>query len=233
MSVFVVTGASQGIGRAIATAFAEEPGARIALVARNEEKLAQVIESCKAFGADAAAFSCDVTDEDAVASMATAVMDKWGAPDVLVNNAGVFQPGSLLETTLASFRQQVDVNLISAFSVTQRFLKSMLERDSGAIFYMASVAALKAYPGGAAYCAAKHGLLGLARSVREETRNTGIRVTTLLPGATLTPSWDGVELPEERFMPASDIAKAVRDIYHMSNRTVVEEIVLRPQQGDI
>ena len=233
MSVFVVTGASQGIGQAIATAFAQETGARIALVARNEEKLAHVVEACTALGAEAAAFPCDVTDEDAVASMASAVMARWGTPDVLVNNAGVFQPGALLETTLASFRRQVDVNLISAFSVTQRFLKPMLEQGSGTIFYMASVAALKAYPGGAAYCAAKHGLLGLARSVREETRNAGIRVTTLLPGATLTPSWDGVELPEERFMPARDIAKAVRDIYHMSDRTVVEEIVLRPQQGDI
>lgn len=233
MPLFVVTGASQGIGRAIATAFSQEPAARLALVARNAEKLEQVVEACTTLGAEAAAFPCDVTDEDAVASMASAILDKWGTPDVLVNNAGVFQPGALLETTLASFRRQVDVNLISAFSVTQRFLKPMLERDSGAIFYMASVAALKAYPGGAAYCAAKHGLLGLARSVREETRDTGIRVTTLLPGATLTPSWDGVELPEERFMPATDIAKAVRDIYHMSDRTVVEEIVLRPQKGDI
>ncbi len=233
MPVFVVTGASQGIGRAIAEAFAQEPKAHIALVARNEEKLTQVAAACTALGAVAAVFPCDVTDEDAVASMAQAVIEKWGAPDVLVNNAGVFQPGSLLETTLASFRQQVDVNLISAFSVTQRFLKPMLDRDKGAIFYMASVAALKAYPGGAAYCAAKHGLLGLARSVREETRSTGIRVTTLLPGATLTPSWDGVELPEERFMPATDIAKAVLDIYHMSDRTVVEEVILRPQLGDI
>ncbi len=233
MSVIVVTGASQGIGRAIAEAFAREPEAHIALVARNQEKLAAVAKACEALGASASIFPCDVTDEAAVAGMAQGVLDTLGVPDVLINNAGVFQPGSLLETTLASFRQQIDVNLISAFSVTQQFLQSMLDRNSGAIFYMASVAALKAYPGGAAYCAAKHGLLGLARSVREETRDTGIRVTTLLPGATLTPSWDGVELPEERFMPAEDIAKAVRDVYHMSARTVVEEMVLRPQQGDI
>ena len=165
--------------------------------------------------------------------MVKGVMEKWGTPDVLINNAGVFQPGSLLETSLTSFKYQVDVNLTSAFMVTQGFLKSMIDKGKGTIFYMGSVASIKAYAGGAAYCTAKHGLLGLARSVREETRDKGIRVTILLPGATLTPSWDGIDLPEERFMPATDIAKAVRDIYLMSDRTVVEEVVLRPQEGDI
>ncbi len=233
MPVIVVTGASQGMGRAIAEAFAGEADARVALVARNEEKLNQVANACREQGAEAAVFPCDVTDEAQVAKMVQGVMDSLGAPDVLVNNAGVFQPGSLLETSLSSFRYQVDVNLVSAFMVTQGFLKAMMDKKAGTIYFMASVASLKAYPGGAAYCTAKHGLLGLARSVREETKEAGLRVTTLMPGATLTPSWDGVDLPEERFMPAEDIAKAVLDVYHMSDRTVVEEIVLRPQKGDI
>lgn len=233
MSVFLITGASQGIGQAIAEAFASEPEAKLVLVARNEAKLKAVADRCEAKGADTLVVPCDVTNEEAIAHMADTVRAQWGTPDVLVNNAGVFQPGGLLETTLASFRHQVDVNLTSAFMVTQQFLGAMMERGDGAIFYMASVASIKAYAGGAAYCTAKHGLLGLARSVREETRGSGLRVTTIMPGATLTPSWDGVDLPEERFMPATDIANAVRDIYHLSDRTVVEEIVLRPQEGDI
>ena len=233
MSLFVITGASQGMGRAIAEAFAQDGDVQLALVARNKDNLKQVAKQCESLGAEAAIFPCDVTSELEVGNMVKGVMEKWGTPDVLINNAGVFQPGSLLETSLASFKNQLDVNLTSAFMVTLGFLKPMIDKGAGTIFYMGSVASIKAYAGGAAYCTAKHGLLGLARSVREETRDKGIRVTVLLPGATLTPSWDGVDLPEERFMPATDIAKAVRDIYLMSDRTVVEEVVLRPQEGDI
>ncbi|MFK7846307.1 MAG: SDR family oxidoreductase [Rhodothermales bacterium] len=233
MPLFVITGASQGMGRAIAEIFSGEENVQLALIARNEANLKEVAVVCEAQGAEVAIYPCDVTDEKGVADVATRVIEQWGAPDVLINNAGVFQPGGFLETTLESFKYQLDVNLTSAFMVTQGFLQSMIDKGAGTLFYMASVASLKAYPGGAAYCTAKHGLLGLARSVREETRDKGLRVTTLLPGATLTPSWDGVDIPEERFMPATDIAKAVRDIYHMSDRTVVEEVVLRPQLGDI
>ena len=190
-------------------------------------------DRCRALGAEAVPYACDVTSGEQVALVAGKVLDQWGAPDVLVNNAGSFEPGSLIETAEDAFRRQVDVNLVSAFLVTRAFLEPMLHRGEGALFYMASVASIRAYPAGAAYCAAKHGLLGLARSVREETRGTGLRVTALLPGATLTPSWDGVDLPEERFMLPADVARAVLDIYRLSERTVVEEIILRPQQGDI
>ena len=233
MPTIVVTGASQGIGRAVCEAFAELPDAKIALLARSEEKLEQVATSCRSRGAEAMPVRCDVTVDEDVVAAAQAVLTRWGAPDVLVNNAGLFEPGSLVDTTAEAFRRQLDVNLTSAFLVTQAFLPAMIERGSGTLFYMASVASIRAYPAGGAYCAAKHGLLGLARSVREETRESGLRVTALLPGATFTPSWDGVDLPEERFMPAEDIARAVVEIYGLSDRTVVEEIVLRPQEGDL
>jgi short-subunit dehydrogenase len=117
--------------------------------------------------------------------------------------------------------------------VTQAFLDAMLERGKGHFFFMGSVASIRAYPGGVAYCAAKHGLLGLARVVREELKGEGLRVTTLLPGATYTPSWEGSELPEDRFMPPEDIAQTVVDAWQLSSRSVVEEILLRPQEGDV
>jgi NADP-dependent 3-hydroxy acid dehydrogenase YdfG len=109
----------------------------------------------------------------------------------------------------------------------------MRARGAGHLFFMASVAALQAYPGNAGYCAAKHGVRGLARVVREETKDEGVRVTTIIPGATRTPTWDGVDLPDERFMPPDDIARAVVDAYHLSDRTVMEEMLLRPQEGDV
>lgn len=233
MPTVVITGASQGIGQAIAEAFAAEPNARLALLARNEAKLQHVAERCEALGATTAIYRCDVTQDADITLAAHAILGTWGAPDVLVNNAGVFRPGSVRETPPDAFRDDVAVNLTSAFVVTQAFLDAMIAQGQGTIFYLASVASLRAYAGGAAYCVAKHGLLGLARSVREETKAHGLRVTALLPGATLTPSWDGVDLPAERFMPAEDIARTVLDVYHLSPRTVVEEVLLRPQLGDI
>ena len=233
MPITVITGASQGIGRAIAELFSSEEDQRIVLVSRNKQKLAEVAALCEENGAQTLVVPCDVTLGSDVAAMKEKVLATWGIPDVLVNNAGLFKPGSLLEMDVASFREQIDVNLNSAFLVTQAFLAEMVGQERGTIFYMASVASIRAYAGGAAYCAAKHGLLGLARCVREETRDKGIRVTTLLPGATFTPSWEGIDLPEERFMPALDIAQAVLDVYQMTNRTVVEEVILRPQLGDL
>ncbi len=230
----VVTGASQGIGRAVAEALAAAyDGATIALLARTEATLRATADACAAHGARPLVLPTDVTDDAAVAAAAEAVVADAGAPDVLVNNAGAFTPAPLLETTPDAFRSQVEVNLTAAFVVTRAFLGGMQARGTGHIFFMASVAALDAYPGSVAYCAAKHGLLGLARVVREETKDAGLRVTTLLPGATRTPSWEGTDLPADRFMPPEDIAAALVDAYRLSPRTVIEEMVLRPQEGDI
>ncbi|HRR08514.1 MAG TPA: SDR family oxidoreductase [Rhodothermales bacterium] len=233
MPLVTITGASQGLGAAIAYAFAQEPNAKLALLARNKLRLDAVAEDCRALGCEAEAIACDVTNEAEVQKAARFVLQRWGATDILVNNAGLFLPGPLLETSSKDFEQQILVNLTSAFYVTQAFLPAMQAQKQGHLFFMASIASLKAYSGGGAYTAAKHGLLGLARAFREEVKPTGIRVTTLMPGATLTPSWDGVDLPEERFMRPEDIAQTIRDIWHLSDRSVVEEVVLRPQLGDI
>lgn len=231
----VITGASQGIGAAVARAFAADYGqqARLALVARSEDRLAAVAEACRQRGASARAFPCDVTDEAAVERLAADVLAWGGPPDVLLNNAGAFEPGGVLETSPEAFRRQLDVNLTSAFLVTRAFLPAMLERRSGRILFMGSVASVQGYPGGTAYGAAKHGLLGFARSLREETRGTGVGVTTLLPGATMTPSWEGAGVPPERLMPAGDIARLCVEVAGLSPRTVVEELLVRPAEGDL
>jgi NADP-dependent 3-hydroxy acid dehydrogenase YdfG len=230
----VLTGASQGIGAAIAKAFAAEyNGAHIALVARSTGKLESVADACRDYGATPLVCPTDVTNDEAVNEMAARVLDTWGPPDVVVNNAGAFTPAPLSELTIEGFRSQIDVNLTSAFAVTQAFLPHMREQSSGHLFYTASVASLQAYPGNAGYCASKHGLRGLARVVREETKDQGLRVTTVFPGATHTPTWDGVDIDPERLMPASDIANTVVQAYALSDRTVMEEVLLRPQQGDV
>jgi NADP-dependent 3-hydroxy acid dehydrogenase YdfG len=109
----------------------------------------------------------------------------------------------------------------------------MIRRGRGDVFFMSSIAGLAAYPNGAAYCAAKFGVTGMAKVLRAETRGTGVRVCCVHPGATWSPSWAGSGVKPERIMPAEDVARAFLDAYRLSRRTVVEELVLRPEQGDV
>ena len=233
--IVLITGASQGLGAAIASAFAAEYGrtARLALVARSPEALEAVADRCRQRSAVAEAFPCDVTDDAAVEVLAGSVAERLGVPDVLVNNAGRFAPGGLAETTPAVFRDMVDVNLTSAFLVTRAFLPAMLARGSGRVLMMGSVASVRGYPGGLAYGAAKHGLLGLARALREETKGSGVGITTLLPGATETPSWEGSGIDPARLMPAADVARVAVEVAGLSSRSVVEEVLIRPAAGDV
>lgn len=232
--VILITGASQGIGAAIAKHFAQEmPGVRLALVARSAKNLAKVATACAKLGAKAEAFACDVSDEASVAAMAAAVTKRFGAVDVLINNAGKFVFAPFLATKTADFDLMVSANLRSVFLVSQAFVPGMVKRGRGDVFNVGSVASFKALPGMAAYSAAKFGVLGLTRVMREELKPSGIRVCCVMPGATFSPSWDGSGVPAERMMPAEDIAAAILAAHRLSRRTVVEEIVLRPQLGDL
>jgi NADP-dependent 3-hydroxy acid dehydrogenase YdfG len=232
--VILITGASQGIGAAIATVFAREvPGVRLALVARNMKNLQAVAKACTRAGAKVEIFGCDVSNEASVALMAEAVGKRFRRVDVLVNNAGAFAMAPFVDTTVEAFDDMIGVNLRSAFLVTRAFLPAMLSRKNGDIFFLSSIAGLGAYPNATAYCAAKFGVTGLAAVLRAETKDQGIRVCCVHPGATWSPSWEKSPVKPERIMPAEDIARAMLDVYRLGRRTVVEEIVLRPQLGDV
>jgi NADP-dependent 3-hydroxy acid dehydrogenase YdfG len=232
--VVLITGASQGIGAAIARAFAREiRGASLALVARNEANLANVTAECRTLGATAEPFVCDVADAASVSALGEAVERRFGRVDVLINNAGKFAGAALTELTIEQFDDLIAANLRSVFLVTRAFVGGMVARGGGDIFNMSSIAGLVAYPGGAGYSAAKFGVSGLSKVMRAELRDKGVRVCCVYPGATWSPSWKGSGVPAERMMPAEDLASAFVDIYRLSRRTVVEEIVLRPQRGDV
>ena len=232
--VVLVTGASQGIGAAIARVFAAEiRGVRLALTARNPSKLEGVARACRRQGARAEVFPCDVSDEASVEAMAAAVGKTYGRLDVLINNAGEFYSAPFLKMRVSDFDRMLAVNLRSVFLVTRAFAPGMVRRGRGDIFNMSSIAGLEVFPGGSGYSAAKFGVAGLSKVMRTEFKGMGIRVCCVYPGATLSPSWRGSGVPAARLMPAGDLARAFLEIYRLSRRTVVEAIVLRPQAGDL
>jgi NADP-dependent 3-hydroxy acid dehydrogenase YdfG len=232
--VVLITGASQGLGAAIAVVFAREiRGARLALVARNEKNLRTVAHRCEKLGAKAEIFVCDVSDEISVGRLAADVTKRIGAVDVLINNTGKYAGTAFTELTVAAFDDMISSNLRSAFLVTRAFVSGMMRRKRGDVFFMSSIAGRQAYPNGTGYCAAKFGVAGLAQVLRAETKTSGVRVCCVFPGAAWTPSWQSSGIKEERIMPAEDVARAFLDVYRLSRRTVVEEIVLRPQLGDV
>jgi NADP-dependent 3-hydroxy acid dehydrogenase YdfG len=232
--VVLITGASQGIGAEIARVFATEmKGVRLALVARSEAGLRKVAAACAKHGAVVETFPCDVSDAAAVATKGAAVTKRFKAVDVLINNAGKFAPSEFLALSVEDFDAMVAANLRSLFLVSRAIVPGMVARGRGDVFNMSSVAGLQAYPGGAAYCAAKFGVTGLSKVMRHELKAKGVRVCTVYPGATVSPSWEGSGADWERMMPTADVARAFFDVYRLSRKTVVEEIVLRPQGGDL
>jgi short-subunit dehydrogenase len=155
--------------------------------------------------------------------------------EVLVNNAGAFVPGRLQDEPAdgSQLRHMLAVNLLSAYDVTLPLLPGFIARGGGHIFTICSTASIMAYPNGGSYGIAKHALLGFTKNLREELKPSGVRVTAVLPGPTLTASWAGVDLPTERFVQAEDVAEAVFSAYSMSPHAVVEELLIRPQLGDL
>ena len=153
--------------------------------------------------------------------------------DVLVNNAGYYVPGELCTEPEGTLEKMINANTFSAYHLTRSISPSMKQHKDGHIFNMCSVASVKAYPNGGSYAVSKFALLGFSKCLREELKQHGIRVTAIMPGATQTSSWDGSDLPAERFMKPEDVAETIYAAFSLSKRSVVEEVIIRPQLGDI
>lgn len=227
----IITGATKGIGRAVAELFAKN-GFNVAVCARTQtdvDALKTTLE--EEHKIEVIAQAVDMSEKKAVKAFVTNILEQWKTVDILVNNAGVFIPCELANAeNEEAFEMMMDLNLYSTYYMTQGVLPSMISQKKGHIFNMCSIASIMPY---GAYAVSKHAMLGFSKVLREEVKDKGIRVTAILPGATYTASWDGTDLPQERFMKAEDIAQSLLDIYNLSDRTVVEEIILRPQLGDI
>lgn len=229
----IITGATKGIGRAIAEKFAAE-GFDLAVCARTEADLAILKKEIREkFDVEVLTRPTDMRSKTDVLAFADFVKKHWGSVDVLVNNAGIFIPGEICHEEDGALEKMMETNLYSAYHFTRAILPLLLKKGSGHIFNMCSIASIIAYPNGGSYSISKFALLGFSKVLREELKTKGIKVTAILPGATWSDSWAGVDLPESRLMEANDIAIAVWSAWQMSPSAVVEEIVIRPQLGDL
>ncbi len=177
----VVTGAGRGIGRAIALALARE-GADVALAARTSEEIARVAAEVRSFGRRALEVPADVTSPAQVAALAGSVTKDLGDVDILVNNAGGAESAPLTKTDESLWRRMIASNLDSVYLCTAAFLPGMLRRGRGRVINVASRAGLAGFAYVAAYCAAKHGVIGFTRAVAEEVAGKGVTINALCPG---------------------------------------------------
>lgn len=230
----IITGASRGIGKALAFKFASE-GFDLGLCARTHTHLENLSNELKTLHPEIEVLfsATDVSNRAELKAFAELIKSKWNSVDVLINNAGVFLPGQIHNEAEGTLEHLIQTNLYSAYHLTRDLLPLMLSSKKPHIFNMCSVASLFAYPNGGSYSISKFALLGFSKVLREELKHKNVRVTAILPGATWTDSWEGSGQRPERMMKPSDIALAVWNAYQMSEQTVVEEILLRPQLGDI
>jgi short-subunit dehydrogenase len=232
--LIVVTGGTKGIGRAIVKKFAGH-GFDIITCARNGQDLTALKEELEnAYtGIHVHTFRADIAVKKDVTSFGSFVRGLNRPVTVLVNNAGFFLPGEICSEPEGTLESMIAGNLYSAYYTTRELAAGMKEERAGHIFNMCSIASIKAYPNGGSYAISKFALLGFSKCLREELKPFNIRVTAVMPGATLTASWAGTDWPDERFMKAEDVADMVFQAHSISHRSVVEEIIIRPPLGDL
>jgi len=238
MNVFI-TGASRGIGKAVAEIFAAN-GYNLFITSKNEFTLYKTLEELVTKYAPvtikAKAFDLSVKEEAVKAGKW--MIEAGGAPDIIVNNAGTFAPGSIYNEPDGNLENQLATNLLSAYHFTRAILPEMMRHESSElsnrhIFNMCSIASLQAYKNGGAYSISKFALNGFSKNLREELKPYNIKVTAVFPGAAMTDSWAGFDNKDKRIMEADDVAKMVFAASQLSIAACVEEIVLRPQLGDL
>lgn len=227
----IITGASKGLGKAFAKTFANNNNTLL-LCARNINDLKNAANELQNSISTIHYTSVDMSKKNEVIDFA-----KWcltfGVPDIIINNAGSFLPGSINEEADGIIEKMIETNLYSAYHLTKALLPQMIEKKQGHIFNICSIASLQAYTNGGSYSISKFAMLGFSKNLREELKPYSIKVTSVLPGAVFTDSWKDSGVNENRIMQDNDIAKMVFAASQLSPQACVEEIVMRPQLGDL
>lgn len=230
----IITGASSGIGRATALAFAKS-GINLALISRSEVKLAAVVEAAQAVGVIAQAYPLDLANIAIVQEQISAIAQDLGTVDILVNNAGMGYTNSLANTSLADWQKILDLNLTSVFQCIQGVLPQMRQRGTGTIVNVASIAAYNAFPDWGAYSVSKAGLVALTKALAVEERSKGIRAVTIAPGAVNTPIWDTdtvqADFNREAMLTPEIVAQSILHTVLLPSQAVIETMTITPSGG--
>lgn len=233
MKNVIITGASRGMGFAIAEAFAKS-GYNLLLTSRNDLKLYKAMENLQTSYSEVKvlAKAFDLSVKEQAIAFGNWCLEKC-TPSIVVNNAGFYEPGNISDEADGALEKQMAINLYSAYHVTRVLLPAMKENKTGHIFNICSIASLQAYRNGGAYSISKYAMYGFSTNLREELKPHGIKVTSVFPGAVFTDSWEGFDNSNNRIMEAADIAKMIVAASQLSVAACVEDIVVRPQLGDI
>lgn len=230
----LITGASSGIGKATALAFAKA-GIDVALVSRSLEKLETVATAAKQTGVDAKAYVLDLGDLAQVQAKIQALAQDFGKIDILVNNAGIGYTGTLSETSLEDWQKVINLNLTSVFECIKGILPGMRDRNTGTIINVTSIAAKQAFAGWGAYCVSKTGLLALSQTLAQEERAHGIRVTAICPGSVNTEIWDSetvnANFDRSKMLTPEIVAQSILHTALLPPQAVIDELILMPNAG--
>lgn len=230
----VITGSTKGIGLAIVRALLKE-GWNVAVTSRNVNDLNKLkTEASASFPSSTLlTHQVDFSSKQETINYGQTVIAEFGNIDMLVNNVGIFNPGAIHTEDDGALEKMIDTNLYSAYHLTRALIPGMIARKTGIIINMCSIASFMSYPNGGSYTISKFAMLGFSKVLREEMKPHGIKVTSIMPGATWSRSWEGADFPDDRLMKPEDVAEAVIAITKMSDASVVEEIIIRPQLGDL
>ena len=230
----LITAATKGIGRAVAISFAKE-GINLAICARGEQDLLAFKNELLAINPNiqVVTVATDVSIKEQILQFAATAEKELGAISIIVNNAGIYQPSSILDDADDTFLKSVNTNVAPAYELYRYFGKTMIAAREGHIFNICSVAALNPIAEAGTYSVTKFALLGLTKVMRLEMQQHGVKVTAVIPGSTLTSSWDGVKVEKDTMVLPEDIASAIINIYKMSPGANVDEIIIKPASGQI
>ncbi|MBN1480483.1 SDR family oxidoreductase [candidate division KSB1 bacterium] len=231
-SVAWITGSSRGIGEATAHALANR-GAKVVVSGRNEDDIVRVTGEINANGNSALAITCDVHNRADILDLIKQTKDVWGPIDILVNNAGIGIFKKIVDLEEEEWDSMMDINLKSAFLCSQAVLPDMMARQRGKIINIVSVAGKNAYENCGGYCASKFGLHGFSEVLRLETRQYGIQVTSILPGATSTDIWGDADVDHSIMIKPEHVAETIAMVCQAGDSAHIEEVILRPQNGDL
>ncbi len=225
----LITGASKGMGRAIALALAKE-GYDLALCARNLESLEELESEIQKENPSVKVFlkACDFSANKEVEQLTTWVETHFPVLDVLVNNVGIYERVTLLKEGPSVLANHMQVNLNTPHFLCSYFGQIMRDAGRGHIFNITSIASREPVAAAGAYTITKFALTGLTKVLREELRKFGVKVTEIIPGSTLTSSWDGTDIPAEEFVLPEDIAKVLLTCLSLSSGANIEEVIIRP-----